>query len=89
MNTGKYIAAVDMGTNSFHMIIAKAEADGAFHIVDRMKHWVKLGDGVDKRGRLNEEAIARMLESLKFFRQLAESYGAEMHCIATSAMRDA
>jgi len=89
MNTGKHIAAVDMGTNSFHMIIAKAEAHGAFHIVDRMKHWVKLGDGVDKRGRLNEQAIARMMESLKFFKQLAESYDAEIHCIATSAMRDA
>jgi len=86
---GKHIAAVDMGTNSFHMIIAKAEAHGAFHIVDRMKHWVRLGDGVNARGRLNEEAIGRMLESLKFFKQLAESYDAEIHCIATSAMREA
>jgi len=89
VHLGKHIAAVDMGTNSFHMIIAKAEAHGAFHIVDRMKHWVRLGDGVNARGRLSEEAIGRMLESLKFFKQLAESYDAEMHCIATSAMRDA
>ncbi|MDQ7003560.1 MAG: Ppx/GppA phosphatase family protein [Ghiorsea sp.] len=89
IHLGKHIAAVDMGTNSFHMIIAKAEAHGAFHIVDRMKHWVRLGDGVDARGYLNEEAIGRMLESLKFFKQLAKSYDAEMHCIATSAMRDA
>jgi len=89
IHTGKHIAAVDMGTNSFHMIIAKAEAHGAFHIVDRMKHWVRLGDGVDKRGRLDADAIDRMVESLKFFKQLAESYDAEMHCIATSAMRDA
>jgi len=89
VHLGKHIAAVDMGTNSFHMIIAKAEAHGAFHIVDRMKHWVRLGDGVNARGRLNEEAIGRMLESLKFFKQLAESYDAEIHCIATSAMREA
>ena len=89
IHLGKHIAAVDMGTNSFHMIIAKAEAHGAFHIVDRMKHWVRLGDGVNARGRLNDAAIERMLESLKFFKQLAESYDAEMHCIATSAMRDA
>ena len=89
IHTGKHIAAVDMGTNSFHMIIARAEAHGAFHIVDRMKHWVRLGDGVDKRGRLDADAINRMVESLKFFKQLAESYDAEMHCIATSAMRDA
>ena len=89
IHTGKHIAAVDMGTNSFHMIIARTEAHGAFHIVDRMKHWVRLGDGVDKRGRLDEAAINRMVESLHFFKQLAESYDAEIHCIATSAMRDA
>ncbi len=86
---GHHIAAVDMGTNSFHMIIAQTEAHGAFRIIDRMKHWVRLGDGVDKRGRLNEEAIQRMIESLRSFKQLAQSYDADIHCIATSAMRDA
>jgi len=86
---GKHIAAVDMGTNSFHMIIAQTEAHGAFRIVDRMKHWVRLGDGVDKRGRLDEAAILRMIESLGFFKSLAKSYDADIHCIATSAMRDA
>lgn len=86
---GRHIAAVDMGTNSFHMIIAETAAHGTFRIVDRMKHWVRLGDGVDSRGRLDEAAIERMLESLGFFKQLAESYAADIHCIATSAMRDA
>jgi exopolyphosphatase/guanosine-5'-triphosphate,3'-diphosphate pyrophosphatase len=87
--TGKHIAAVDMGTNSFHMIIAETAAHGAFRIVDRMKHWVRLGDGVDSRGRLDEASITRMIESLSFFKQLSESYDAHIHCIATSAMRDA
>lgn len=86
---GRHIAAVDMGTNSFHMIIAETAAHGTFRIVDRMKHWVRLGDGVDSRGHLDEAAIDRMLESLGFFKQLAESYNADIHCIATSAMRDA
>lgn len=86
---GKHIAAVDMGTNSFHMIIAETTAHGTFRIIDRMKHWVRLGDGIDKRGRLDEAAISRMIESLAFFKQLAESYDAHIHCIATSAMRDA
>jgi len=78
-----------MGTNSFHMIIAETTAQGAFRVVDRMKHWVRLGDGVDSRGRLDKAAIARMIESLTFFKQLAESYDARLYCIATSAMRDA
>ncbi len=88
-SASKHIAAVDMGTNSFHMIIAETTAQGAFRVVDRMKHWVRLGDGVDSRGRLDEAAITRMIESLTFFKQLAESYDAHLHCIATSAMRDA
>ena len=89
IQTGKHIAAVDMGTNSFHMIIGVAEAHGAFRVVDRMKHWVRLGDGVDSRGRLDDAAINRMIESLGFFKTLAQSYDAHIHCIATSAMRDA
>ncbi len=89
VSPGKHIAAVDMGTNSFHMIIAETAAHGAFRIVDRMKHWVRLGDGVDKRGRLDEAAIGRMVESLTYFKELAESYNARLYCIATSAMRDA
>lgn len=87
--TGKHIAAVDMGTNSFHMIIAETTEQGAFRVVDRMKHWVRLGDGVDARGRLDEAAITRMIESLSQFKLLAKSYDAYLHCIATSAMRDA
>ena len=85
----KHIAAVDMGTNSFHMIIAEITELGAFRVVDRMKHWVRLGDGVDARGRLDEAAITRMIDSLAHFKRLAESYNAYLHCIATSAMRDA
>ena len=85
----KHIAAVDMGTNSFHMIIAETTEDGAFRVVDRMKHWVRLGDGVDARGRLDEASICRMIESLAHFKRLAKSYDAYLHCIATSAMRDA
>jgi len=87
--TGKHIAAVDMGTNSFHMIIAETTEQGAFRVVDRMKHWVRLGDGVDSRGRLDEAAVGRMIESLTHFKHLAGSYNAYLHCIATSAMRDA
>jgi exopolyphosphatase/guanosine-5'-triphosphate,3'-diphosphate pyrophosphatase len=86
---GKHIAAVDMGTNSFHMIIAETTEQGAFRVVDRMKHWVRLGDGADSRGRLDDASITRMIESLTHFKRLADGYGAPLHCIATSAMRDA
>ena len=86
---GGYIAAVDMGTNSFHMIIAQLLETGSFKVVDRLKHWVRLGDGMDRRGRLDEEAVERMLDSLRQFKQLAGGYNAPLCCIATSALRDA
>ncbi|MFQ5469074.1 MAG: Ppx/GppA phosphatase family protein [Gammaproteobacteria bacterium] len=84
-----HVAAIDMGTNSFHMIIAGISESGTFRIVDREKQWVRLGDGTDVRGRLNNDAIERMLESLRHFKRLSEVYDATMICIATSALRDA
>jgi len=83
------LAAVDVGTNSSHMIIASLADGGAFKIVDRQKHWVRLGDGLDKKGHIDQAAIERLIESLHYFKQLASSYQAPLICIATSALRDA
>jgi len=83
------LAAVDVGTNSSHMIIASLSEGGAFKVIDRQKHWVRLGDGLDKKGRIDQAAIERLIESLSYFKQLAASYQAPLICIATSALRDA
>lgn len=83
------LAAVDVGTNSSHMIIVNISGGGAFKVIDRLKHWVRLGDGLDKKGRIDRSAIERLLKSLDYFKQLAETYHAPLICIATSALRDA
>ena len=53
--TPQYLAAIDLGSNSFHMVVARIE-DGHVHILDKLKEMVRLGGGLDKHGRLSQEA---------------------------------
>ena len=62
----QYLAAIDLGSNSFHLVVARIE-DGHVHILDRIKEMVRLGGGLDKNGRLSEEARIRALSCLDRF----------------------
>ncbi len=64
--TGQHLAAIDLGSNSFHMVVARVE-DGHIHILDNLKEMVRLGAGLDKKGRLSEEARDRALLCLERF----------------------
>ena len=57
-------AAVDLGSNSFHMVVAKLE-DGQVRIIDRIRDMVRIASGLDDTNNLTEEAIERALESLR------------------------
>ncbi|WP_421280965.1 exopolyphosphatase [Aeromonas taiwanensis] len=59
-------AAVDLGSNSFHMVIARLN-EGRMQIVDRIKERVRLAEGMDEQRRMSEEAIARGLDCLALF----------------------
>jgi len=84
------IAAIDIGTNSIHMIVAEVRPDGSFVIVDREKEMVRLGSGGLDGRALGPEAIAAGLEALARFARLAEARGVEeIHAVATSAVREA
>ncbi|HHB12468.1 MAG TPA: exopolyphosphatase, partial [Chromatiales bacterium] len=52
------IAAVDLGSNSFHMIVARV-TDGDIHVVDRLRETVRLAAGLDERGELQGPAVER------------------------------
>lgn len=56
-------AAVDLGSNSFHMVIARV-VDGAMQIIGRLKQRVHLADGLDENSVLSEEAMTRGLNCL-------------------------
>jgi exopolyphosphatase/guanosine-5'-triphosphate,3'-diphosphate pyrophosphatase len=83
------IAALDIGTNSFHLVVAQPTQDHRFEVIDREKEMVRLGSGSGDMKRLEPEAIDRGVAALKRFRKIAESAGASMHAVATSAVREA
>lgn len=62
----QYLAAIDLGSNSFHMVVARIE-DGHIHILDELKEMVRLGAGLDKNGRLSKESLTRGLACLERF----------------------
>ena len=84
------IAAVDVGSNSIHMVVAQVEADGRFRVLDRAKEMVLLGRRTLSRGRLSPQAIDAGVRTLAAFRTLAERQGVtRITAVATSAVREA
>jgi exopolyphosphatase/guanosine-5'-triphosphate,3'-diphosphate pyrophosphatase len=84
------IAAVDVGSNSIHMVVAQVEADGRFRVLDRAKDMVRLGRRTLSKGRLSPQAIDAGVRTLAAFRTLAERQGvSRITAVATSAVREA
>ena len=84
------MAAIDIGTNSIHMIVVQVRPDLSFEVIDREKEMVRLGaGGLDGRA-LTPEAMHAALQVLSKFRRLAESHKVEeVIAVATSATREA
>src|SRR5918993_4031477 len=84
------IAAIDIGTNSIHMIVVRVRPDLSFEVIDREKEMVRLGaGGLDGRS-LTPTAVAAAFQTLAKFRRLADSHKVdEIVASATSATREA
>jgi exopolyphosphatase / guanosine-5'-triphosphate,3'-diphosphate pyrophosphatase len=84
------IAAIDIGTNSIHMIVVQVRPDLSFEVIDREKDMVRLGaGGLDGRS-LTPTAISAALQTISKFRRIAESHKVdEIVACATSATREA
>jgi exopolyphosphatase/guanosine-5'-triphosphate,3'-diphosphate pyrophosphatase len=84
------VAAIDCGTNSIRLLIAEPAAGGGLVDVAREMRIVRLGQGVDRTGRLAPEAIARTRDALLEYAELIDKHGASaVRMVATSATRDA
>jgi exopolyphosphatase/guanosine-5'-triphosphate,3'-diphosphate pyrophosphatase len=84
------IAAIDIGTNSIHMVIADAVSLGAFEVVDREREVVQVGRGSFATGRLRRAAMDRTVDALVRFVQLARRLQSDrVLCTATAAVREA
>jgi exopolyphosphatase/guanosine-5'-triphosphate,3'-diphosphate pyrophosphatase len=88
---GRRVAAIDCGTNSIRLLIADLDPSRSSltDLVRRMEI-VRLGEGVDKTGRLAEPAIERTITALRGYAAQVRARGAEaVRMVATSASRDA
>jgi exopolyphosphatase/guanosine-5'-triphosphate,3'-diphosphate pyrophosphatase len=83
------IAAIDLGSNSFHMIVARTVGDH-FHVVDRMREMVRLAAGVNDRNEFTDEAIERSLACLRRFgERIAELPQGAVRVVGTNTLRKA
>jgi exopolyphosphatase / guanosine-5'-triphosphate,3'-diphosphate pyrophosphatase len=84
------LAAIDIGTNSVHMIVVRVRPDFSFEIVDREKEMVRLGAGGLDGKKLTPEAMTAALQALSKFARLARSHDVDqILAVATSATREA
>jgi exopolyphosphatase/guanosine-5'-triphosphate,3'-diphosphate pyrophosphatase len=84
------IAAIDIGTNSLHMIVVVVRPDLSFEVVDREKEMIRLGAGGLDGRNLTPTAMTAALQTLTKFRRLADSHKVdEIVAAATSAVREA
>jgi len=83
------IAAIDIGTNSIHMVVARIAANDRFEVITREKEMVRLGSGLPEMKHLDDAAIDRGVEALRRCRTLADAWGAPTFAVATSAVREA
>jgi exopolyphosphatase/guanosine-5'-triphosphate,3'-diphosphate pyrophosphatase len=84
------LAAIDIGTNSVHMIVVRVRPDFSFEVVDREKEMVRLGAGGLDGRKLTPESMNAALQALSKFARLAQSHQVdEVLAVATSATREA
>jgi len=85
------VAAIDCGTNSIRLLVADVDQEaGTLVDLDRRMEVVRLGQGVDRTGRLAPEALARTLDAATRYAATCDSLGVEaIRFVATSATRDA
>ncbi|MFJ5777782.1 exopolyphosphatase [Streptomyces sp. NPDC093094] len=85
------VAAVDCGTNSIRLLVADCDPEtGELVELDRRMTIVRLGQGVDRTGRLAPEALERTFAACREYAAVVKEHGAErLRFVATSASRDA
>ena len=83
------MAAVDLGSNSFHMVVARLR-HGQFTIIDRIREMVRLASGLDARGTLSTSAAGRAIDCLeRFGERLRDMHASRVRVVGTNTLRRA
>lgn len=83
------VAAIDLGSNSFHLIVARI-ANGHVQVLDRLREMVQLASGLDNRNRLSEESQQRALDCLaRFGQRLRHLSPEQLRIVGTNTLRQA
>lgn len=85
----KTLAAIDVGTNSFHLIVVKILEGQRFSVIAKEKAVVRLGESPTQIKYLSPEAMKRGVEAMKIFAMMAAQTGSPIRAVATSAVREA
>jgi len=87
LRDGELLAAVDLGSNSFHMVVARYVL-GQLRVVDRLRETVRLAEGLDGKGGLSEPVFARAIDCLSRFGQRIRTIPPQrVRIIATNTVR--
>lgn len=89
MTDPRALAAIDVGTNSVHMVVARPVRGGPPDFLARERMPVRLGSGGSDMKRLRPDAIDRAVAALDQCRRIAEAHEADVAAVATSAVREA
>lgn len=90
MEHSGFKAAIDIGTNSMHLVVARLADHGGFEMLTSEKEMVRLGQGGGEMKELAPDAIERSLAALARMKEVAGSFGdVEIAAVATSAVREA
>jgi exopolyphosphatase / guanosine-5'-triphosphate,3'-diphosphate pyrophosphatase len=84
------LAAIDVGTNTIRLTVAEVQEDDTYRILDEEREMVRLGEKLDRTGRLSDTAIERALSALGKMKAIADGFKiTQLRAIATSAVREA
>jgi exopolyphosphatase / guanosine-5'-triphosphate,3'-diphosphate pyrophosphatase len=84
------LAAIDVGTNTIRLTVAEVQDDDTYRILDEEREMVRLGEHLDKTGRLSQAAMDRALAAIGKMKGIADGFKvSQTRAIATSAVREA
>jgi exopolyphosphatase/guanosine-5'-triphosphate,3'-diphosphate pyrophosphatase len=87
-DNSRLVAAIDLGSNSFHMIVARLDEAGTLSVIDKLRETVRLGGGLKENGRLSKESMQRAFDCLeKFGQRIRALPKGDVRVVGTNTLR--